>query len=62
MEKTKGEPKPKTEQELANEFIKGYQELCDKHGFNLVTTPAFKTRDDGTFSVVVQVSVGRIAK
>ena len=55
----KGEPKKKNEQELANDFIAEYQALCDKHGFNLVVTPAWKARDDGTFSLVQQTSVGR---
>ena len=65
MEKTKGEPKaepkPKTEQELTNEFVEEYKKLCDKHRFNLVAVPAYKARDDGTFSTVIQLSVGRMA-
>jgi fatty acid-binding protein DegV len=52
--------KPKTEQEKAQEFIKAYSELCEKHKFQIVVTPAFKARDDGTFSVVLQSSVGKL--
>ena len=65
LEKTKGEPKvepkPKTEQELTNEFVEEYKRLCDKHGFNLVAVPAFKGTNHGTFEVVIQLSVGRTA-
>ena len=62
MAKKKVQPKdkqPKSEQELANEFVKQYQALCDKTGFQVVVTPAFKARDDGTWSVVLQTSIGR---
>lgn len=65
MKETKGEPKtepkPKTEQELTNAFVEEYKALCDKHRFNLVAVPAYKARDDGTFSTVIQLSVGRTA-
>ena len=66
MEDTKkGESKsgqPKSEQELANDFIKAYGELCEKHGFQINVNPAFKARDDGTFSVVLQSGVGKLPK
>jgi hypothetical protein len=66
MEGTKVQPKierPKTEQELAQEFIKEYQALCEKHGFQIVVNPAFKAMaDTGTFNVVLQTSVGRLAR
>jgi len=55
--------KTKTKQELANDFIKSYSELCEKHGFQIIVTPAFKTMaDTGTFNVVLQSSVGRLPK
>jgi len=54
--------KPKTEQELVNDFIKVYSELCEKHGFQIIVTPTWKARDDGTFSLVQQSSVGRLPK
>ena len=59
---TAKEVKPKTEQQLANDFIKEYEILCEKHGFQLVISPAFKARDDGTWSVVLQSSVGKLSK
>jgi hypothetical protein len=54
--------KPKTEQELAQSFIKEYETLCEKHGYQIVVNPAFRARDDGTFSVVLQTSVGKLPK
>ena len=58
----KPQSKPKTETELAQLFIKEYSELCEKHNFQIVVNPAFKARDDGTFSVVLQTSVGKLPK
>lgn len=53
----------KTEQELAQEFIKSYSELCEKHGFQIVVQPAFKAMaDTGTFNVILQTRVGRLPK
>ncbi len=58
--KVEVQPKQKTEQELAQEFIKEYNSMCQRHGWQIVTTPAFKARDDGTWSLVLQSSVGRV--
>lgn len=57
----KDQPK-KTEQQLAQEFVKEYTELCKKHQFQIVVTPAWKARDDGTFSLIQQSSVGKLPK
>lgn len=54
--------KEKSEQELMRDFAKEYQELCTKHGYRVVVTPAFKARDDGTWSVVQQTSVGKLPR
>ena len=59
MEKV--EPK-KTEQELAQAFIEEYQKLCEKHQYQIVITPAYKARDDGTWSTVLQTAVGKLPK
>ena len=61
MEKDKKPVQP-TEQQKANIFVKEYQELCEKHGYNINVTPAFKARDDGTWSVVLQQAVGKLPK
>ena len=49
-----------TEQQKAQDFIKEYSDLCKKHKFQIVVTPAWKARDDGTFSLVQQSSVGKL--
>jgi hypothetical protein len=49
-----------SDEERAKLFVKDYEALCEKHQMRIVTTPAFKARDDGTFSVVLQVSVGKL--
>jgi len=52
--------KPLTDEQKAKEFVRDYEVLCEKHQMRIVTNPAFKARDDGTFSVVLQVSVGKL--
>lgn len=54
--------KPKSEQELAQDFVKEYSALCEKYGMQIVVNPAFRSRDDGTWSVVLQSSVGKLPK
>jgi len=46
-------PKKKTPQA----FMEAYQELCGKFGYQLNVVPTFIARDDGTWSVKMQVSV-----
>jgi len=59
----KDQPKPvKTEQEMAQEFAKEYQVLCEKHGYRIVVTPAWVSRDDGSYSTTLQHSVGKLPK
>lgn len=53
---------PKTEAQLAQDFVRDYQALCEKHGFQIVVSPAWKARDDGTFSLIQQSSIGRLPK
>ena len=52
--------KPKIDRQVVETFLKEYNALCKKHGYRIVTVPAFQARDDGTFSVVLQVSVGKM--
>lgn len=52
----------KTDEQRVKDFVKDYEAICEKHQMRIVTTPAFKARDDGTFSVVLQVSVGKLPK
>jgi len=58
METTKVEPKRITPQE----FVDKYTKLCEETGFNIVVSPAFIKRDDGTFSLVLQNSIGEMSK
>lgn len=54
---------PKTEQELAKLFVEEYQALCEKHGFQIVVTPAWKvSQDTGTWSTILQTSIGKLPK
>lgn len=59
---SKDKVQPKSEQELANDFVKEYSALCEKHKMQIVVSPAWKARDDGTFSLVQQSSVGKLPK
>lgn len=54
------QPKEKSESDKAQDFLTEYNNLCRKHGFQIITNPAFRSRDDGTFSVVLQAGVGRL--
>lgn len=52
----------KSEQELAQEFVKRYEQLCDEFGFQIVVTPAWKiSQDTGTWSTILQTSIGKIS-
>ena len=57
METTKVEPDKKKTPE---EFAKKYQVLCDEYGFGIVVNPAWIARDDGSWSLVLQTSVGKL--
>lgn len=61
MDQTK-KVEDKTEQELMQEFVEKYQALCEEYKLQIVVNPAFKARDDNTFSVVLQTAVGRLPK
>ncbi len=52
----------KTEKQVLKEFFIEYQALCKKHQAQIIANPAFKKRDDSTFSVVLEVGVGRLPK
>lgn len=59
-DQTKKIVEDKTEQQLMREFVAKYQKLCEEYRFQIVVNPAFKARDDGTFSVILQTSVGKM--
>jgi hypothetical protein len=41
------------------EWIRGYNEYCQKTGKQLSVSPAYQLRDDGTFSTVIRRGVVR---
>lgn len=47
---------------IAQDFAKAYQELCEKMGWRIVVTPAWIARDDGSWSLVLQTSIGSLPK
>lgn len=51
---------PKTEKELVDAFIKDIEAVFEKHQMKLVNTPVYKLRDDGSFSTLIQTSVGKL--
>ena len=53
--------KPKTDEELAKIFIKEYEALCEKHGYQIQVTPAYRiSQDTGTWHTVLQTAVGKL--
>jgi len=44
------------------DFARKYQELCESMGYRIVVSPAWISRDDGTFSLVLQHTVGELPK
>ena len=46
----------------AEDFAKEYQALCNKMGWQIVSSLAWVGRDDATFSTVIQHSIGKTPK
>ncbi len=44
----------------AQDFAKRYQELCDELGYRIVVSPQWMARDDNTFSMVLNYTIGQI--
>lgn len=53
---------PKQEEKTAQQFAQAYQALCEEYGMRIVVSPSYVARDDGSFSTVLQHSVGRMPK
>ena len=60
MRKGEDKSQPLTEEQKMKKFFESYQKLCEDHGYRVVVNPAFQARDDGTWSVVLQTSVGKL--
>ena len=54
------ETEQKTDEQRAKDFVRGYEELCDKHQMRVVSNPLLKLRDDGTYSLIVQNGVDKL--
>ena len=50
------------EKHSPEEFAKAYQELCEKMGWRVVVAPVWIARDDATFSMQLQYTVGQLPK
>lgn len=46
----------------AEEFIEKYQQLCEEHGHQITVQPVYVRRDDGSWTTVIQTSVGELPK
>ena len=49
---------PKTPQD----FMEKYNALCEEYKFMIAVVPAFKARDDGTWSIVLQTTLQPLKK
>lgn len=46
----------------AKDFIKDYEELCKKTGFQIVAQPVWVATNHGSFEMTVQAQVGELPK
>jgi len=46
------------EQAKAQEFLEEYQALCAEYGLQIVSSPEWRARDDGTWSMLVRQQIG----
>lgn len=49
-------------EEVSQKFIDDYKKIVDKHGLQLAASPSLKARDDGTFSIVVNLVIVPVVK
>lgn len=60
IERTAEQTAPPVKKEYTPEqFVAMFQKLCSETGYIITAHPEFKYRDDGTFSVVVVMTVGK---
>ena len=52
--------KEEVKEPSAQDFAIQYDKLCVSTGFRIVVSPAWLARDDGTFSLVLQYTVGKL--
>ena len=49
-----------SEQEKVNTFTKEYNELCLKHGFQIISQPVFVPTNHGSFELIVKLGVEKL--
>jgi len=52
----------KIKEVTAEDFLKEYNKLVEKMGFQILAVPAYKMRDDSTYSLVIQMQVAQLPK
>jgi len=50
---------PKKEK-TPKKFAKEYKKLCDEYGCRISVNPTWIARDDGSWSLVLQTSIGKV--
>ena len=51
-----------TDDKTPQAFMEKYNALCEEFGFMIAVVPAFKARDDGTWSIVLQTTLQPLKK
>ena len=52
--------KVQSKKHTPKEFAEAYKTLCKEMGYRISVNPAFKVRDDGTWSVVLQSAITKL--
>lgn len=50
------------DEQKAKEFIGAYNNLVKEWGYRIIVNPAFRLRDDGSYSIFLQYGVGKVKK
>jgi thiamine monophosphate synthase len=51
----------KKDQDLMQAFVDEYNELCKKHGYQIIVTPAWRmSQDTGDWRMVLQTQIGKM--
>ena len=56
------QPKKEVKELTAQDFASKYQALCEEMGYRIYGNPVWIARDDGTFSMQVQLTIGKLPK
>lgn len=56
------EAKAEVKEFKVEDFTKAYQELCEKMGWTITVKPIWISRDDGSWSMILQTSIEKFTK